>query len=85
MALLAAIALSSFVFTADPKGDLGLLSVKVCVHAVSVVIPQFIKVIHLSYPASAAKKVHPKQELAFVSFNVTAGLFFRTVCFAVEI
>jgi len=29
MALLAAIALSSFVFTADPKGDVGLLSVKV--------------------------------------------------------
>ncbi|KAF5359800.1 hypothetical protein D9756_003345 [Leucocoprinus leucothites] len=29
MALLAAIAISSFVLTADPKGDLGLLSVKV--------------------------------------------------------
>lgn len=29
MALLAAIAISSFVFTADPKGSLGLLSVKV--------------------------------------------------------
>ncbi|KAJ3566144.1 hypothetical protein NP233_g7181 [Leucocoprinus birnbaumii] len=29
MALLAAIAISSFVFTADPKGDLGLASVKV--------------------------------------------------------
>ncbi|EKM78696.1 hypothetical protein AGABI1DRAFT_41107 [Agaricus bisporus var. burnettii JB137-S8] len=55
MALLAAIALSSFVFTADPKGELGLLSVKV-------------------YPASAAKKVYPKQELAFVNFNVTADL-----------
>lgn len=29
MALLAAIAISSFVFTADPKGSLGLVSVKV--------------------------------------------------------
>jgi len=29
MALLAAIAISSFIFTADPRGDLGLLSIKV--------------------------------------------------------
>jgi hypothetical protein len=31
MALLAAIALSSFIFTADPKGDLSIASVKVSV------------------------------------------------------
>jgi len=29
-----------------------------------------------SYPATAAKKAHAKQELAFVNFNVTAGASF---------
>lgn len=35
MALLAAIALSTFLFTADPKGDLAIASVKVSVSLLS--------------------------------------------------
>ena len=46
MALLATIALSSFIFTADPKGDLSIASVKV-----SVALYQFVRCLGTIFPS----------------------------------
>jgi signal peptidase complex subunit 3 len=70
MALLAAIAISSFVFTANPDGDFGSLSVKVYVRERR---KRWRVNSSFRYPASGTKKAHAKQEPAFVNFNVTAG------------
>lgn len=90
MVLLSAIALSSFLFTADPKGDLLVPSVKVLVTSAgsvfaSVVISTDAK---MSYPLADPypfmfprfvgrdRRFHQRsQEYAVVNFNVSAGVY----------
>ena len=70
MALLAAIALSSFLFSADPTGTIDITSLKVSVARRS---RQRDILIHPRYHANERRYTYRKQELAFVNFNITAG------------
>ena len=78
MTLLVAIAISSFLLTANPKGELAISSVKVCVLFLQLLkSSRWIPVPSVS--SHARRYPNRKQDLAVIHFNVTAGTLFFLV------
>ena len=70
MVLLAAVSLSTFVFTADPKGDLSVSSIQVYALRLASLLSGSR---HRRFPGNARRYANKNQDFAFVNFNLTAG------------
>ena len=77
MVLLGAISLSSFLFTADPKGDLSVATIQVYVWTPFMHLRSLI--LCYRFPGNARRYHNKNQDFAFINFNVTAGQRFGTL------